>query len=94
MKLNDTVHTLVSIQESLQRMKRKLSGVTANVESLKKAAKLPEERNSGLVHSTPMAQSVSQPGSSEDTFTTRITWSERVDLNRRMNATIVVLKVN
>ena len=78
MKPDDTARVLASIQVSLQNMERKLSGVTADVESLKNLP--PEELNSGLVHSTPMAQSVSQPGSSEDTLTTRITWSERMDL--------------
>ena len=69
-KPDDTAHTLASIQESLQRMERKLSGVTAEVESLKKATKPLKETNSGLVHSIPMAQSVSQPGNSKDTLTT------------------------
>ena len=76
----DTASALASIQESLLRMQQKLSGVTADKEDLKKAAKLPEERNSGLVHSTPVRQSVSQPRNSKDTLTTRIKWSERMDL--------------
>ena len=46
----DTASALASIQKSLERMEEKLSGVTADVEDLKKAAKPPEER--GLVHST------------------------------------------
>ena len=74
----DTASALASIQKSLGRMEEKLSGVTADVEDLKKAAKPPEER--GLVHSTPVTQSVSQPENSEDTLTTRIMWSERMDL--------------
>ena len=74
----DTVSALASIQKSLQRMAEKLSGVTADVEDLKKVGKPPEER--GLVHSTPVTQSVSQPGNSEDTITMRIMWSERMDL--------------
>ena len=55
-KPKEMARTLASIQESLQRMEQKLYGVTADMESLKKAAKLPEERNSGLEHSTLMAQ--------------------------------------
>ena len=61
-------------------MEQKLSGVSATMENLKKAAKSPGKGNSGLVHSTPLTQNVSQPGNSEDTLTTRITWSKRIDL--------------
>ena len=61
-------------------MEQKLSGVSAAMENLKKAVKPPGKGNSGLVHSTPLTQNVSQPGNSEDTLTTRITWSERIDL--------------
>ena len=37
----DTASALASIQKSLERMEEKLSGVTADVEDLKKAAKPP-----------------------------------------------------
>ena len=77
---DETARTLASIQESIQRMEQKLIGVSADVENLKKAAKPPGEGNSGLVHSTLLTQSVSQPGNSEDSLTMRITWSERMDL--------------
>ena len=50
----ETASALASIQESLLRMEQKLLGVTADVEDLKKVAKPPEERNSGLVLSTPI----------------------------------------
>ena len=56
-----------------------LSSISDDVENLK-AAKLPEEGNSGLVQSTPRTQSVSQPGNSEDSLTTGILWSERMEL--------------
>ena len=75
---DDTSQALASIQESLRR-KEKLSSVSADVENLK-AAKPPEEANSGLVHSTPRTQSVSQLGNSEDSLTTGIPWSERMEL--------------
>ena len=51
----ETASALASIQEFLLRMEEKLSGVTADVEDLKKAA---QERNFGLVHSTPVTRSV------------------------------------
>ena len=61
-------------------MESKLSGVSADMEKLKKVAKLPGEGNSSLVHSTQMTQSVSQPGNFEDTLIMGITWLKRMDL--------------
>ena len=44
------------------------AGISADVENLKKVAKLPGEGNSGLVHSTPLTLSVSPPRNSEDSY--------------------------
>ena len=63
---DEILYTLASIQESLQQMEQKLSGVSANVENLKMVTKLPGEGNSDSLHSNPQTQSVSQPGNSED----------------------------
>ena len=57
----ETASALASIQKCLLRMEEKLSGVTAGIEDLKKAAKPPEaERNSGLVHSTPVLEATDE----------------------------------
>ena len=58
---------LTLIQESLRCMEKKLSDVTANVDTLKqlpsqRTAQPPGVGNSGVVHSTQLAQSVLSPG--------------------------------
>ena len=64
-------------------MEEKLSSVFADVENLKNpqmAAQLPGNENPGLVHSTPLAQSATLSGGSDDFLTMELTWSERMEL--------------